>query len=279
MRYDGLEDISSTAHLLEDYQGNLVEGQVISEEHLIESGRPPKRRKLKKLDRLTEIWAATFTFPIYLLRFCTMGLFFGTIGGYAFFIGHKYRNDAWEACRHDGTGIFCSSFHFSFSHFLFFSPFLLFSLSHFLGIVWGTELVDCVFFNLPWVHLIVGAALWVLLLSGLFAAVLLVDIIMGFWECSLGIGRICCLSHAYFLGLWSFLVLIWSVYSAVIFSSHESYTCNPELVLFGFSATISFLVVGFSCLMICLLQQCVASGSGSKSNGALEKTPAKKTAT
>jgi hypothetical protein len=39
-------------------------------------------------------------------------------------------------------------------------------------------------------------------------------------------------------------------------------------------------VVGFSCLMICLLQQCVASaGSGSKSNGALEKNPAKKTAT
>lgn len=212
MLYDGLEDISSAAHLLEDYQGNLVEGQVISEEHLIESGRPPKRRKLKKLDRLTEIWAATFTFPIYLLRLCTMGLFFGTIGGYAFFIGHKYRNDAWEACRHD--------------------------------------------------------AMWVLFLSGLFAAVLFVDIIMGFWECSLGIGRICCLSHAYFLGLWTFLVLIWSVYSAVIFSSHESYTCNPELVLFGFSSTISFLVIGFSCLMICLLQQCVA----------LKKTPAKKTA-
>lgn len=135
MLYDGLEDISSAAHLLEDYQGNLVEGQVISEEHLIESGRPPKRRKLKKLDRLTEIWAATFTFPIYLLRLCTMGLFFGTIGGYAFFIGHKYRNDAWEACRHDGKEICCSSFHFSFSHLL----------SHFLGIVWGTELVDCFF--------------------------------------------------------------------------------------------------------------------------------------
>jgi hypothetical protein len=102
MRRDGLEDISSTAHLLEDYQGNLVEGQVISEEHLIESGRPPKRGRLKQIERLTEIWAATFTFPIVILRLFAMGLLFGTLGGYAYFVGHKYKNDTWAACRHDG---------------------------------------------------------------------------------------------------------------------------------------------------------------------------------
>lgn len=102
MRRDGLEDISSTAHLLEDYQGNLVEGQVISEEHLIESGRPPKRGRLKQIERLTEIWAATFTFPIFILRLFAMGLLFGTLGGYAYFVGHKYKNDTWAACRHDG---------------------------------------------------------------------------------------------------------------------------------------------------------------------------------
>jgi hypothetical protein len=102
MRRDGLEDISSTAHLLEDYQGNLVEGQVISEEHLIESGRPPKRARMKQMERMTEIWAATFTFPIFVLRLLAMSLFFGTLGGYAYFFGHKYKYDTWEACRHDG---------------------------------------------------------------------------------------------------------------------------------------------------------------------------------
>ena len=107
MHRDGLEDISSTSQLLEDYQGNLVEGQVISEEHLIESGRPPKKKRMKQIERLTEIWAATFTFPIFLLRLVAMGLFFGTVGGYAYFIGSKYKNDTWEACRHDGELIVC----------------------------------------------------------------------------------------------------------------------------------------------------------------------------
>ncbi len=102
MRRDGLEDISSTSHLLEDYQGNLVEGHVISEDHLIESGRPPKRGRLKQLERVTEIWAATFKFPIFALRLFAMGLFFGTLGGYAYVVGRKYKNDTWESCRHDG---------------------------------------------------------------------------------------------------------------------------------------------------------------------------------
>jgi len=203
MRRDGLEDISSTAHLLEDYQGNLVEGQVISEEHLIESGRPPKRGRLKQIERLTEIWAATFTFPIFILRLFAMGLLFGTLGGYAYFVGHKYKNDTWAACRHD--------------------------------------------------------AMWMVVLSVLFAAVLIADILMGLWQCSMGIGRVCCQSHAYFLVLWTLLVLFWSIYSAIIFSSTQSYTCNQELVLFGFSVTISFLVVGFSCIMMCLIQQCFLS--------------------
>lgn len=209
MRRDGLEDISSTAHLLEDYQGNLVEGQVISEEHLIESGRPPKRARMKQMERMTEIWAATFTFPIFVLRLLAMSLFFGTLGGYAYFIGHKYKNDTWEACRHD--------------------------------------------------------AMWMVVLSCLFAAVLIVDVFMGIWQCSMGIGRVCCLSHAYFMLIWTILVLIWSIYSAVIFSSRQSSTCNQELVLFGFSVTISFLVVGFSCTLVCLLQQCFVAKKTSSS--------------
>jgi hypothetical protein len=116
LRLDGLDDISSASHLLEDYQGNLVEGRVVSEEHLIESGRAPKHSRVKRVDRLTEIWAATFAFPMYLLRFITMALFFGTIGGYAYFVGNKYRNDTWEACRHDGKfAYFSISFLFVFS--------------------------------------------------------------------------------------------------------------------------------------------------------------------
>ena len=96
--------------------------------------------------------------------------------------------------------------------------------------------------------------MWMVVLSGLFAAVLIADVIMGFWQCSIGVGRICCLSHAYFLALCTFLLFVWSLYSAYIFSKAQSYTCNQELVLFGFSATVSFLVVGFSCLVICLIQ-------------------------
>jgi len=202
MRRDGLEDISSTSHLLEDYQGNLVEGHVISEDHLIESGRPPKRGRLKQMERVTEIWAATFKFPIFALRLFAMGLFFGTLGGYAYFVGRKYKNDTWESCRHD--------------------------------------------------------AMWMVVLSGLFAAVLIAELFMGLWECSIGIGQACCKSHAYFLAIWTLLLLVWSIYSAVIFSSPQSYTCNQELVLFGFSTTISLLVVGLSCFSICLIQQCLA---------------------
>ena len=83
---------------------------------------------------------------------------------------------------------------------------------------------------------------------------MVVDLIMAVYETCWGIDRRCCKRHLWFLSFWSTLLVAWAVYSAFLFSSPESYRCERELTVLGFSATIALICFGLTCALVAAAQ-------------------------
>lgn len=88
------------------------------------------------------------------------------------------------------------------------------------------------------------------MLSYLFAACMVIELLMCTYETCWGIDRICCTRYLWFLGLLGTLLVAWAWYSAFLFSAPESYKCERELTLLGFSATIMLICFGVVCACV-----------------------------
>ena len=79
---------------------------------------------------------------------------------------------------------------------------------------------------------------------------MVVELLMCAYETCWGIDRRCCKRHLWFLSFWSTLLVAWAGYSLVLFSSPASYTCERELTVLGFSATITLMCFGLTCACV-----------------------------